>query len=129
LLLAALLLPFDVASRRLILTRRDWVRLRDWVLEKLEIRKAPAPQESAPHVQALFKAKSRAHEEMHASQPLPSPEPPAPAPAATSQKPEPAPEPKKVPQERSPQSSPPEESASTTASLLARKKSLRKKRD
>ena len=48
------------------LTRQDIVRLRRWIIEKPAIRKTASPQPvpSAPHVQALFKAKSRVSEHM-----------------------------------------------------------------
>ncbi len=57
-LLAALLLPFDIASRRLIITRQDMIRLREWIFEKLEIRKPTVqqqPAQTAAHLQPLFK--------------------------------------------------------------------------
>jgi uncharacterized membrane protein len=127
LVLAALLLPLDVASRRLILTRRDMIRLRDWALEKLEIKKAPVPQESAPHIQALFQAKNRAHEERRSPQPGPSIDNAVQPPAETDRTEKPPAEPKRVSPERA--SQPPEATSSTTASLLARKKASRKKRE
>jgi hypothetical protein len=57
--LAALLLPFDVGVRRLALGRRDWEKMRDWVLERLS-RRRPAPVAEAPSpVSRLFEAKAR----------------------------------------------------------------------
>jgi hypothetical protein len=127
LMIAVLLLPFDVASRRLILTRQDMIRLREWAMERLGIQKisSPQPVQSAPHVRALFKAKSRASESLQA----PSPDPTN---VALSQPIEikqidTEPVKEKIAQETVP--SPPEPGISTTTSLLARKKALKKKRE
>ncbi|MEE8390719.1 MAG: VWA domain-containing protein [Anaerolineae bacterium] len=60
--LATLLLPFDVGVRRLALGRRDWEKVRDWVLERLP-RRRPRPVAEAPSpVSRLFEAKSRAED-------------------------------------------------------------------
>lgn len=125
-LFAALLLPFDIASRRLIITRQDMIRLWEWILEKLEIRKPVPPQaaQTAPHLQPLFRAKERAHEDR---QSLPSvdknvQQPPAPEPARVAEPPR---EPEKASQEQDIKQ--PETATSTTSSLLARKKAIRKK--
>lgn len=56
--LAALLLPFDIASRRIILTRQDLVRLRANFANWRLARHSPDPQTS-PHMTALFQAKQR----------------------------------------------------------------------
>jgi hypothetical protein len=127
-LLAALLLPFDIASRRLIITRQDMARLREWAVERLGIQKPSVPQarQPAPHLQPLFKAKERAHEDTQSPRPL-SPvdrniQQPVSEPAQMTG---PAAEPEGASQEQPVRQ--PETSASTTASLLARKKALRKK--
>jgi hypothetical protein len=130
-LFAALLLPFDIASRRLIITRQDMIRLREWILQKLEIRKPVVPQkaEPAPHLQPLFKAKERAREETPSPHSLPNIEknvqqPAVPEPTRMAEPPK---EPERVPQEQPVQ--PAGTASSTTSSLLARKKALRKKSD
>ncbi len=124
-LLAAILLPFDIASRRLIITRQDLAHLREWIAGRLGIRKAAAPQvkQSAPHIQALFKAKERAHEDTPVAQP--------PSQNLTQPRPEPGrielpptqPE-RDADEPVVPRSQP---ASSTTASLLAHKKAIRKK--
>jgi Mg-chelatase subunit ChlD len=130
-LLAAILLPFDIASRRLIITRQDIAHLREWIEKKVRIQSTapqaeqPAPQ-SAPHLQALFKAKERAREDTHSVKPLPSVDRNVPQPSyPPAQTEEPSPEPEREVQERLVQ--PPETTSSTTASLLAHKKALKKK--
>jgi hypothetical protein len=55
---ATLLLPFDIAVRRLALGRRDWVRLWNWVTERLSRRRHRAPETESP-VGRLFEAKAR----------------------------------------------------------------------
>jgi hypothetical protein len=61
--LAALLLPFDIAARRLILTRHDFIRMREVLAARLSPRKRTIrAAKSTPGMQALFKAKERAHE-------------------------------------------------------------------
>ncbi|MBN2117974.1 MAG: VWA domain-containing protein [Anaerolineales bacterium] len=127
-LLAALLLPFDIASRRLIVTRQDILHLREWIRQRAGMQKAAVPQaeQSAPHLQALFKAKARAQEDTRSLQPPPSVDTNVPPPSdQPAQREEPPTEPEKAPQERTAQ--PPETASSTTASLLAHKKALRKK--
>ncbi len=57
--LAALLLPFDVASRRLLLTRRDFLRLCDALRVRIARRK-PAPLPADARLDALRQAKERA---------------------------------------------------------------------
>ncbi len=58
---AALLLPFDVAVRRLILTRQDFLRLRDALLVRVARRKAlAAPLPTDARLEALRQAKERA---------------------------------------------------------------------
>lgn len=125
LLLAALLLPFDIASRRLIITRQDILRLREWLEKKVQTPRVAVPQtrESAPQMQALFKAKERAREDARPAGPVDT-NPPQPShQPASSQKSTSAPE----PETRQRPAPPPETTSSTTASLLAHKKSLKKK--
>jgi hypothetical protein len=106
--LAALLFPFDIAARRLILTRQDWVKF----MARLGFRRQVKAQqeERSERMDALLQAKRRVQQE-----------PPAQvAPPVTPElKNEKVETPKKAP--------PAEPSASTTASLLARKKAMRKK--
>jgi Mg-chelatase subunit ChlD len=129
-LIAALLLPFDVAVRRLIITRQDVLRGREWLTERLNLRKTTVsgPTQSTPQMQALFKAKDRAHE---SKEPFPS----LPAndleevhlvqksnqSSARSSQPEAASQGKITRQ--------PEPSSSTTSSLLARKQARKRKRE
>ncbi|MDD2921909.1 MAG: VWA domain-containing protein [Anaerolineales bacterium] len=61
LLVAALLFPFDIAVRRLIITRYDVLRLREWAAQKLSSRPA-APQTANPRMESLKQAKTRARE-------------------------------------------------------------------
>lgn len=126
-LLAALLLPFDIAVRRLILTRQDWVRIRNWFRETLLRRPIlePAP-EPTPQMQALFKAKHRARGEASPASPASLTDGPTfqaivpPAERVEESKPEP------VIQRPA---TPPAQGDTTTASLLAHKKAQRKKRE
>ena len=128
LLLAAILLPLDVASRRLILTRQDWMRFVQVVQARLRRRKQDVPEQTA-QMTALLRAKGRAQDSRAASPPgikdksdgteagasIPmQPLPPAPPPTQ-------AQEPTARPEE-------PPAATSTTAALLARKKDLRNKR-
>jgi uncharacterized membrane protein len=56
---AILLLPIDVAVRRLALGRRDWVRLWTWVKERLPGRRRQSAPEAESPVGRLFEAKAR----------------------------------------------------------------------
>jgi Ca-activated chloride channel family protein len=56
--LAVLLLPFDIAVRRLALGRRDFARMWEWVLARLPGRRRPAA-EAPSSVGRLFQAKAR----------------------------------------------------------------------
>ncbi|MFQ5398820.1 MAG: VWA domain-containing protein [Anaerolineae bacterium] len=58
-LLAVILLPADIAVRRLVVTRRDMERAWDATLGRLLPRSAPTPQR-AEQVSRLFRAKQRA---------------------------------------------------------------------
>ena len=113
LLIAALLLPIDIASRRLIVTRQDVVRAREWLAEKISSRMATqTPSAPAdPRIAALRSAKSRARES--------APESAQAMPIET----ESTPSVEQDPQEKMPK---PEQNSSTTSALLARKKNLRK---
>ncbi len=127
LLLAALLLPFDVASRRLILTRQDWARF----IETLTARLRPGKREKAAVAQsarmsALMQAKERAREGVK-----PAPEAPIPSQPTPKIPSQPAPNEAPAPVPSAPKTDAPADPSaptSTTASLLARKKNLRDKR-
>jgi len=113
LLIAALLLPFDVAVRRLIISKHDLILFQEWVMQRLPSR-AESPTykaETNPQMEALFNAKSRVRE----SKNITAKE----IPIET----ESAPNPEKESDKISPK---PEQSTSTTSALLARKKNLRK---
>jgi Mg-chelatase subunit ChlD len=123
LLLTALLLPFDVASRRLILTRQDWVRLAEALKAQLQPRKRKAaPVAQSAQMTALFQAKGRARP------PAETVLPPQPTPKASAQTP-PVEAPRPVPpQPKADAPATPSAPGSTAASLLARKKNLRRKK-
>jgi hypothetical protein len=60
LLLAALLLPFDIAVRRLIITKQDFAKVQEWITSRIKIQpKIEAPVQADPRMQALRKAKER----------------------------------------------------------------------
>jgi Mg-chelatase subunit ChlD len=125
-LLASVLLPFDIAARRLIVTRQDLRRGRAWIVKKLGMQKPSVPQkaEPAPHLQALFKAKERAREDTPALRPLSSVD------SAIQQSPsEPAStnQPAQEGEQEQQTAQPAVPASSTTESLLARKKASRKK--
>lgn len=98
---AVLLLPLDIAVRRLALGRRDWVRLWDWVRDRLPGRRR-APELESP-VGRLFEAKARSEARRAAAHrpdtsgavipevPLPPPGPPS---RLTEERGEPPPEPR-----------------------------------
>jgi Mg-chelatase subunit ChlD len=129
--LAALLLPFDIAVRRLVVTRHDvrraWQKAGAWLADRRpHLNPQPAPR--TEQLSSLLQAKGRAQE---AKDPAASAKPPmsAPAtpgvPATKPLTPPPPSEPK--PAARPPQ--PGEPSASTSAALLAAKKRAREKKD
>jgi uncharacterized membrane protein len=60
LLLAALLFPFDIAVRRLVVTQSDVQKLGAWARAKLPARPAPVPQPQSERISALKGAKERA---------------------------------------------------------------------
>lgn len=127
-LFAALLLPLDIASRRLIITRQDMFRLREWFKARLDFRRSATPQvaQPSPRMQALLKAKDRAAETRDMTPPhlenIETPQPVRP-PVEVAQ----PPKSEKPPVEKQP--APTEKTTSTTSSLLARKNALRKNRD
>jgi Mg-chelatase subunit ChlD len=60
LLLATLLLPFDIAVRRLIITKQDVSKVREWMASRVRIERQTAePVQADPRMQALRKAKER----------------------------------------------------------------------
>jgi hypothetical protein len=68
LLLALLLLPLDIAVRRLMLRREDFAAAGGWLRGALG-RPVPAPAVSAPHIDELRRAKSRATQRIDRSSP------------------------------------------------------------
>jgi Ca-activated chloride channel family protein len=115
LLIATLLLPFDIAVRRLIITKHDLVLLREWIVQRLPVRQSSQsqPAQANPQMEALFNAKSRVRENKSTQSEVEAP------PIET----EPTPGPKKEAEDVGPK---PEQSVSTTSALLARKKNIRK---
>jgi hypothetical protein len=75
--LAAILLPFDVAARRLILTRQDLTRIREMIQARFLLQKPPKEKitVSSPSMEALRKAKQRSKTE---ADPTPAATPPQP---------------------------------------------------
>jgi hypothetical protein len=55
-LVAMLLLPFDIGVRRLLVTRSDWVRLRQWFAARR------APQGGTERISTLIDARDRARD-------------------------------------------------------------------
>jgi hypothetical protein len=113
LLIAALLLPFDIAVRRLIITKHDVILLREWITKRLPTRqtKQDQPAPANPRMEALFNAKSRVRESK------------APIAQEMPIETELTPSLEKGTKESRPI---PEQPASTTSALLARKKNRRK---
>ncbi len=62
LLIAALLFPFDIAVRRLIITKYDLLRLRDWFAQRSSRTLQSAQVTTSPRMEALMQAKSRVRE-------------------------------------------------------------------
>jgi Mg-chelatase subunit ChlD len=75
--LAAILLPFDVAARRLILTRQDLTQIREMIQARFLLQKPPKEKitVSSPSMEALRKAKQRSKTE---ADPTPAATPPQP---------------------------------------------------
>jgi len=131
--LAAFLLPFDIASRRLIITRQDVRRTLDraseFIAVLLNVRNPvpPQPAEPTPQMQALFKAKDRAAETTKLAQPVQMKAESTPLTAESKPTTEnQSTKPEKTPEVKQPK---PETGTSTTTSLLERKKAIRKKRE
>ncbi len=126
-LVAAVLLPFDIAVRRLILTRQDMARLREWLIKLLGLRRRPGLEtvQRSQRMEALFQAKDRARDGTVLPQPPPG-EVLVPAKEA-----EPEVEEAEAPEkDLEPQFSAPQEpSTPITKTLLERKKAQRKKRE
>lgn len=109
LLLAALLLPFDIAVRRLIITKQDLAKIREWITSRVRTESVPTPVQVDPRMQALRKAKERTarepikveHAMMVEKEEIPTPQP------ASAPKTE-------------------EETKSTTSALLERKRNSKK---
>lgn len=111
LLLAALLLPFDIAVRRLIITKQDFAKVREWITSRVRVeKKITEPVQADPRMQALRKAKERTVREQVIVES------------------EPILEEKEASPQQSIQSAPKleEREKSTTSALLERKKNLRK---
>lgn len=110
LLTAILLLPFDIAVRRLILTKQDFIRLREFIFSRFSFAKREAvPQESTASMNALRQAKVRVRENLQtpaqADEPIALPvEPATPSVKESTPKPD----------------------VSTTSALLERKKKIKK---
>ncbi len=123
LLLAAILLPFDIAVRRLVITRADLVRLAAWMGVGPRHVETAGPRTSAAG--ALFAAKERAaaRAERPAASPAPAPaiEPPEAEPAAGIPQIERTQPAAPIPAPRAPRGKP-ASGAGTVSSLLARKR-------
>jgi hypothetical protein len=120
LLIAALLLPIDIAARRLILTRQDFQRGREWLAQKLFTRQITQTQlaQANPRMEALFNAKSRIREATPVQEKITE---------ETVLPKEHRDNVSNVEEEKETPSVPkPEQPPSTTSALLARKKNLRK---
>jgi uncharacterized membrane protein len=127
--LAAVLLPFDVAARRLVITRQDLMRLREWLLTKADIRKRTVQNTEvrSQRIDMLFQAKNRAQNETIA---------PTQPPAHFTQSELPGTSERntteiadKEQELAGKETSSAESVPSTTEALLARKKSIREKRN
>ncbi|MBL0345136.1 VWA domain-containing protein [Candidatus Villigracilis affinis] len=118
LLIAALLLPVDIAVRRLIVTKTDLIRLREWVQQKTTLRRAQGevPAQTSPQMEALFSAKSRVRDNVPVTRVDSSAHE---VPVETDSVSRPEKEARETPSKV-------EESTSTTSALLARKKNIRK---
>jgi len=120
--LAALLLPVDIAVRRLAVTRTDWQRARAWLVARLGLRPTPPEAYTGPQsapVMALKRAKDKV----------------GPAPAGLQRPADPPVSVESPPHEKPPQASSGQEvgtkppaASSTTAALLASKKKRESKK-
>jgi Mg-chelatase subunit ChlD len=109
LLIAALLLPFDIAVRRLIITKQDLTKIREWLTSRMRPETVTTPVQADPRMQALRKAKERTVRE------------PAQVKPAVITKKEETPTPQPLPTSKTE-----EETKSTTSVLLERKRNSRK---
>jgi Mg-chelatase subunit ChlD len=116
LLIAVMLLPFDIAVRRLIVTKHDVVLFREWIMQRSSRRAANPTDtpESNPQMEALFNAKTRVRESKKIST-LTNAEVLMPNKGESESTTNPEKEVRKRP----------EQSSSTTSVLLARKKNRR----
>jgi uncharacterized membrane protein/secreted protein with Ig-like and vWFA domain len=130
LVFATLLLPFDIAVRRVVITRSDlrraWVRLLAFFAIRAP-QPVPIPQQRAEQLSTLFKAKERAGESAPRSANVPPPivtSAPTPKPPTV-----PVTESKPAPKPAAPTraESKPAPAGSTTSTLLAKKKAREKK--
>jgi Ca-activated chloride channel family protein len=132
LLLAVLLLPLDIAVRRLVVTRYDlergWQRVAAWLTLSAP-QPSSVPVERAEQLSSLFKAKSRAGTE---TQPAPVESAKTPPPIVTQPTPPPSaasaetPPPVVAPKRPEPVEGP-APAGSTSAALLAKKRAREKK--
>ncbi|MBK9208724.1 MAG: hypothetical protein IPL71_10685 [Anaerolineales bacterium] len=108
----------DIAIRRLIVTKTDLLRLREWVQQKTTLRRAQGevPAQTSPQMEALFSAKSRVRDNAPVTRVDSSAQE---MPVETDSVSRPEKEARETPSKV-------EESTSTTSALLARKKNIRK---
>jgi secreted protein with Ig-like and vWFA domain/uncharacterized membrane protein len=121
--LAALLLPLDVAARRLIIGRSDVRHAWRWLVDRLVIgRRAMTAPARSQRMDALLQAKGRAGKSIAAGSleatPAPEPAPPVSTPDTVEEPPAPASQP-----------AAPAADGSTAAALLARKRSKTERRE
>jgi len=120
-LLAAVLLPVDVALRRLVVTRRDVERA--WAAIFGRIRPQPAVDQRSEQVARLFEAKQRAGTTTSPAGRTPSPPPVSREDATASQSEEKAPGPApSPPRQRSEPATQPEPTGSLASRLLERRR-------
>ena len=128
--LAALLLPFDIAVRRLVISRHDlqraWQKAGAWLSARRQ-QLTPQPAPRSEQLSSLFRAKGRVQEPKET---VDGAKPPGEAPVRlpTTAAPPAAPEPEpRVP--AAPSALPGPAPTSTSAALLAAKKRAREKKD
>ena len=131
--LATLLFPFDVGVRRLVLTHRDWVRMREWIRAHVRRRRRTVTTEEAPAaspVGRLFQAKARVEERQPKPiaiategvdlAPLEPSTPPSPPPLPEEEKSRSAPPPPPVPSPQKAEPPPPPPTVSEGETLAGR---------
>jgi hypothetical protein len=129
LLVAVSLFPFDIAVRRLVITRADLARLWAWInlAGRLRRRAERAVPQRVERLSSLFEAKQRASTERRAEDLPPMPAPAEPMPAA---KPSEAPPPKPERLPEAPATPPPTPATGgTLASQLLDSRRKREKQD